>query len=167
MIASSIITNKQLAGMPSCCSLAHQSIVPVTLLRPRRRNADPVVACGAARQQHAAEHVQRRELLAGLTTVLASLCHASSQVAAAATAGNQDAGEKANTDMRAFRASQLTTGAVVPALSSAQYVAKLRRARPGAADMVESFLDMSDYSGLSTSLVCSACVAWRLASCGW
>ncbi len=152
MIASSMITNKQLAGMPSCCSLAHQSIVPPKLLRPRRRNADPVVAHGAARQQQAVEHVQRREVLAGLTTVLASLGYASSQAAAGAV-GDQDAAGKANTNMRAFRASQLTTGAVVPALSSAQYVAKIRRARPGAADMVESFLDMSDYSGLSTSLV--------------
>ena len=151
MIASSI-TFEQMAGMLKCCSHAHKSIFQPTLVRPRRRNAEPVLACAAARKQHAAEHVQRRELLAGVTTVLASLGYASSQAAAAAV-GNPDAAEQANTDMRAFRASQLTTGAVVPALSSAQYVAKIRRARPGAADMVDSFLDMSDYSGLSTSLV--------------
>ena len=157
MIASSI-TCKHLAGMRERCSHAHTSIVRPVAKQPRRRSAASVLASAALEQQHAIEHVQRRQLLAGLTTVLASLCCASSHAAAAATVGNQDAAEKANTDMRAFRASQLTTGAVVPALSSDQYVAKIRRARPGAADMVDSFLDMSDYAGLSTSLVCCGCL---------
>ena len=151
MIPSSI-THKQLAGMPKCCSHAQKSIVQLGLVHPRRGSAEPVVACTAARQQHAVEHVQRRQLVAGLMTVLASSSCASSK-AAPATAHDQDAVENADTDMRAFRASQLTTGAVVPALSSAQYIAAIRRARPGAADMVDSFLDMGDYAGLSTSLV--------------
>ena len=96
--------------------------------------------------------MQRRQLLAGAASVLASCACAAAQ---AAKVDDQDAAARPNMDMRAFRASQLTTGAVVPALSSAQYVAAIQRARPGAADMVDSFLEMSDYAGLSTSLVCA------------
>ena len=91
----------------------------------------------------------RRQLLVGVAAAVLASMHCADMQAAAV---GED-GAVQDKSMRAFRASQLTTGAVVPALSSAQYVAAIQRARPGAADMVDSFLEMSDYSGLSTSLV--------------
>ena len=94
------------------------------------------------------QNAHRRQLLAGVAATLWAVVGCASSEAA--TEGDR---EGAVHDMRAFRASQLTTGAVVPALSSAQYVAAIQRARPGATDMIDSFLEMSDYSGLSTSLV--------------
>ena len=144
-------------GMHNICNHGQAIIKQPVLVRSRRCTSCSSSTAAAVRTDAAVQHLQRRQLLAGAAAVLASSGCASAQ--GAAVLGDQNVAVKPDMDMRAFRASQLTTGAVVPALSSSQYVAAIKRARPRAADTVDSFLEMGDYTGLSTSLVRFALLA--------